>query len=110
MARLPEPGGDDGQWGLLLNEYLSVSHNPSGTLKADSISSAAPDASSSTKGVVQLASSSEAIAGTDTTKAVTAAGVNAAITAVANPIIFVDALSEIPPGTPVDTLVIVRAA
>lgn len=32
--RLPTPGGDDGQWGNLLNEYLSVAHNDDGTLKA----------------------------------------------------------------------------
>jgi len=69
-----------------------------------------PSATESTKGAVQLASVSEAVAGTDTVKAVTAAGVAAAVTAVANPVIFVNSLSEIPPGTPVDTLVIVRAA
>lgn len=69
-----------------------------------------PEATEAETGIVQLASVSEAVEGIDTTKAVTSAGVNAAITAVANPIIFVDTLSEIPPGTPVDTLVIVRAA
>lgn len=257
MARLPEPGGDSGQWGDVLNDYLQVSHNPDGSLKNSSVSGAAlqdgvitvakiatdsaptddqvlaysgtglawatvsgsgavPDATSSTKGIVrltgdlggtadsptvpglankepvftagttaqyfrgdkswqtlnkvavglsdadntsdaakpvstatqtalngkantshahtaaditsgtiaaahlpgateaatgivQLASVGEVVAGTDTTKAVTAAGVNAAVTAIANPLVFVDTLSEIPPGTPVDTLVIVRA-
>lgn len=33
MARLPVPGGDDGNWGDILNEYLQVEHNPDGTLK-----------------------------------------------------------------------------
>lgn len=33
MARLPVPGGDDGSWGDVLNEFLSVSHNPDGSLK-----------------------------------------------------------------------------
>lgn len=33
MARLPQPGGDDGTWGDILNEYLSVEHNGDGTLK-----------------------------------------------------------------------------
>lgn len=34
MARLPTPGGDNGTWGDILNEYLSVSHEGDGTLKA----------------------------------------------------------------------------
>lgn len=33
MARLPQPGGDDGTWGDILNEFLSVEHNPDGKLK-----------------------------------------------------------------------------
>jgi len=33
MARLPEPGGDSGNWGEILNEYLLASHNQDGTLK-----------------------------------------------------------------------------
>jgi hypothetical protein len=33
MTRLPVPGSDDGTWGVLLNEYLSASHNSTGTLK-----------------------------------------------------------------------------
>src|SRR5579859_7965470 len=33
MARLPTPGGDDGNWGDILNGFLDVAHNPDGTLK-----------------------------------------------------------------------------
>jgi hypothetical protein len=33
MARLPTPGSDNGNWGNILNDYLSVSHNSDGTLK-----------------------------------------------------------------------------
>lgn len=33
-ARLPTVGGDDGNWGTLLNSFLDVSHNTDGTLKA----------------------------------------------------------------------------
>lgn len=33
MARLPTPGADAGQWGQILNDYLSAAHNPDGTLK-----------------------------------------------------------------------------
>ncbi len=33
MTRLPTPGGDEGNWGQILNEYLSAAHKPDGTLK-----------------------------------------------------------------------------
>lgn len=33
MTRLPQPGADDGQWGEILNDFLSQSHNPDGSLK-----------------------------------------------------------------------------
>lgn len=33
MARLPQPGGDDGTWGNLLNDFLAQEHNSDGTLK-----------------------------------------------------------------------------
>jgi hypothetical protein len=36
MARLPQIGGDRGEWGELLNEYLSVEHNSDGSLKKSS--------------------------------------------------------------------------
>jgi len=39
MARLPNPGGDNSVWGGILNDYLSVSHNTDGTLKADVVDS-----------------------------------------------------------------------
>lgn len=32
-ARLPTPGGDNGNWGKILNDYLRVEHNSDGTLK-----------------------------------------------------------------------------
>lgn len=40
MARLPQPGGDNGNWGDILNDYLSQVHNSDGSLKNDSVSSA----------------------------------------------------------------------
>ncbi|USN97119.1 MAG: hypothetical protein H6797_00850 [Candidatus Nomurabacteria bacterium] len=39
MARLPTPGGDSGNWGSILNDYLSQVHAPDGTLKTDSVTS-----------------------------------------------------------------------
>lgn len=40
MARLPQPGGDEGNWGNILNEYLSETHNTDGTLKNNVITPA----------------------------------------------------------------------
>lgn len=33
MARLPQPGGDKGSWGDILNDFLSQAHNADGSLK-----------------------------------------------------------------------------
>lgn len=33
MARLPQPGSDNGQWGDILNDYLSQTHKTDGSLK-----------------------------------------------------------------------------
>lgn len=33
MARLPQPGGDAGNWGDILNDYLTQAHLPDGALK-----------------------------------------------------------------------------
>jgi hypothetical protein len=40
MARLPTPGGDNNQWGDVLNDFLSQSHNADGSLKQSAISGA----------------------------------------------------------------------
>lgn len=40
MARLPNPGGDDGTWGQVLNDFLNVSHASDGTLKSSAVSNA----------------------------------------------------------------------
>ena len=37
MSRLPQPGGDGGNWGDILNDYLSQSHKSDGTLKDNSV-------------------------------------------------------------------------
>ena len=37
MTRLPQLGGDIGTWGQVLNDFLSVDHNPDGTIKASKI-------------------------------------------------------------------------
>lgn len=78
MARLPTPGSDDGAWGNLLNEYLSVEHNTDGTLKLrtdGSLSASATlDADSTTKGKLQLAND---LGGTASAPTVTATHLSA---------------------------------
>jgi hypothetical protein len=41
MARLPQPGSDNGTWGDVLNDYLSQTLKSDGTLKDDSVTNAA---------------------------------------------------------------------
>ncbi len=35
MARLPQVGGDQGNWGTVLNTFLAESHNNDGSLKGN---------------------------------------------------------------------------
>lgn len=37
MARLPVPGGDNNDWGSILNDFLEVAHNGDGTLKSSAV-------------------------------------------------------------------------
>lgn len=40
MARLPQPGGDSGNWGDILNDYLAQAHTATGVLKDNSVGAA----------------------------------------------------------------------
>ncbi len=40
MTRLPTPGSDEGQWGQILNDYLSKSHKSDGSLKDSVVATA----------------------------------------------------------------------
>jgi hypothetical protein len=58
MTRLPIPGSDDGSWGSILNDYLSVEHNADGTLKkTDIITSAVQSVNGKTGQTVVLSPS-----------------------------------------------------
>ena len=62
MARLPNPGGDDGTWGQVLNDFLTVSHENDGMLKESAVQAAG--AASDT--AVVHTTGAESIAGTKT--------------------------------------------
>jgi len=61
VARLPVPGQDDGEWGSILNEYLSVALAADGNLKASGIIASKADDSA-----VAHLSGNEIISGTKT--------------------------------------------
>jgi hypothetical protein len=61
MARLPIPGGDDGTWGNVLNDFLGVEHNPDGSLKSSGSLASKADNSS-----VVHSSGNETVAGVKT--------------------------------------------
>lgn len=73
MARLPQPGGDEGNWGQILNEYLQVEHRIDGSLRrASEIAQAISDAEGAKKDAadaVNLARQSDAKAGAAQTTA-----------------------------------------
>jgi hypothetical protein len=62
MPRLPVVGSDDGTWGGVLNDYLSVSLDADGTLKTTAV----PDASAVVRGKIQLAGDLGGTAGAPT--------------------------------------------
>lgn len=46
MARLPTVNGDDGNWGTILNNFLTVSHNGDGSLQPNAVTQAGAVATS----------------------------------------------------------------
>ncbi len=61
MARLPTVGGDNGSWGTVLNEFLSVGLNSDGTLKTGSYNAQDYGASPSASSAVNLTAINTAI-------------------------------------------------
>ena len=83
MARLPQPGADQGTWGDILNEYLSQAHKADGTLKDGSVGSTQLQANAVTNGVIApgAVSSASIAAGAVTSSALAINAVNSAILA-----------------------------
>lgn len=60
MARLPDPGGDSGVWGDVLNDFLATVHKTDGTLKDNSVPAAALSPGAVDTSAIQDATISEA--------------------------------------------------
>lgn len=54
MARLPNVGGDKGNWGTILNDFLSVDHNSDGSLKTVPIAKGGTGATDSATALTNL--------------------------------------------------------
>lgn len=63
MARLPRPGHDDGEWGNILNDYLSVAHDADGAVKLNSVSE--PQLNASVRSKLNAANSATGPKGDD---------------------------------------------
>lgn len=50
MARLPAPGSDADNWGSILNDFLSQSHNSNGTLKTSAVNASGGQGAAGTDG------------------------------------------------------------
>ncbi|OGL22557.1 hypothetical protein A2707_04540 [Candidatus Saccharibacteria bacterium RIFCSPHIGHO2_01_FULL_45_15] len=59
MARLPQPGGDAGNWGSILNDYLSQSHKSDGTIKDGAVDASAVAVNTVSKNQLQAGLRSE---------------------------------------------------
>jgi hypothetical protein len=103
MTRLPTPGGDNGQWGSILNDFLEVEHNGDGTLKrAGEIDSAVQSVNGKSGNSITLAASdisaiatsqvgaNSGVASLDSTGKLTVGQVPGTVANAASNIIFAD--------------------
>ena len=110
MARLPQDGGDDNNMGDILNQYLAIAHSDDGALKSAAVTQAI--------GAATLVASQLSASGGTNGRVLTYDDTAPSGMSWQTPTVsggtgyiqgqFVDDLSEITPGTPVDTLIIVR--
>lgn len=80
MARLPTPGGDVGNWGDILNEYLKVSHTTDGELKTVDVAHGGTGATSASAARTNLGLSDTATKSVGTSSGTVAAGDDSRIT------------------------------
>lgn len=87
MSRLPTPGGDDGQWGDILNGFLLTAHTSDGSLKTVGLSQGGTGATSASQARTNLELGDSATRNVGTTSGTVAAGDDSRITdAMQNPL------------------------
>lgn len=103
MSRLPQPGSDDGTWGDILNDYLSVVHAPNGLLQTGVVSETTLVTALQTKindayGAVN-----------DVANLQTALDTKADVSALGTKVILIDNAAALPAGTPAGVIVVVKS-
>lgn len=85
MARLPTPGSDNGTWGDILNDFLSVEHNSDGTQKTVPVTKGGTGATDATAARTNLGLGTAATtAATDYATAIQGAKADGALPRAAN--------------------------
>ena len=80
MSRLPVPGSDNGTWGDILNDFLSVEHNSDGTQKTVPVTKGGTGATDAATARTNLGLGDSATKNTGTTAGTVAAGDDSRIT------------------------------
>jgi hypothetical protein len=80
VARLPVPGSDNGTWGDILNDFLSIEHNADGTQKTVPVAKGGTGATDATTARTNLGLGTAATKNTGTTAGTVAAGDDSRIT------------------------------
>ena len=110
MARLPNPGSDDGTWGDVLNDFLVQVHTSQGLLKDNSVGT--PQLQNSSVSDTKLAANSvtgTAIADGVVSQAKLDSSVQTTLSNVGAKVLLIDTVGDLPPGTPADVVVVVKS-
>lgn len=80
MARLPVPGGDKGNWGTILNDFLDEAHNADGSLKTVAVIKGGTGATDAATARTNLGLGDSAVKNTGTIAGTVAAGDDSRLT------------------------------
>lgn len=131
MARLPQPGADNGTWGDILNDFLLQTHTTDGVLKPGSVSQSQLDSSVQAKldaggvssvngqtGVVTVTQADVGLSNVDNTSDAdkpvstatqTALDDKADASMVGAKVLLIDNAAALPAGTPAGVVVVVKS-
>jgi len=131
MARLPQPGADNGTWGDILNDFLLQAHTTQGVLKPGSVSQSQLDSSVQAKldssgvssvngqtGDATVTKTDVGLGNVDNTSDIDkpiSTATQAALDNKANAstvgakVLLIDNAAALPPGTPAGVIVVVKS-